>query len=72
MTYANLLRRHVGKKGRLIPTQGTYLFRLAEHENAVLSEVHDGFAMVSIMAKEETYTRAIPLTLLCFDQEPLK
>ena len=72
MTYGNLLRRHVGKKGRLIPTQGTYLFRLDEHENAVLSEVHDGFAIILMITKEETRTRAIPLTLLCFDREPLK
>lgn len=68
MTYAAFLRRHVGKKGRLIPTQGTYTFRLDEHENGVLSEVHEGFVIVSILSQEERRAKTIPITLLSLDE----
>jgi hypothetical protein len=67
MTYASFLRKYVGKKGRLIPTQGTWLFRLAEHENGVLSEVYEGFVIFSIDHKEGRYRRVIPNTLLSLE-----
>ena len=67
MTYAAFLRRQVGKKGRLLLTQGTWVFRLDEHENGVLSEVYEGFVIVSIFHKEEKRRKAIPITLLSLD-----
>lgn len=67
MTYASFLRKYVGKKGRLIMTQGTWLFRLDEHQPGVLSEVYEGFVIFSIDYKEGRYHRVIPTTLLSLE-----
>ncbi len=61
MTHAQFLRGHIGKKGKLVRNEASYLFLSGDGEEEI-SEVYGGFLIVS---RGSLYRMAIPLSIFC-------
>ena len=61
MTYAEFVRGHIRKKGKLVHNEASYLFLSGDGEEEI-SEVYGGFVIVS---RGSLYRMAVPLSLFC-------